>query len=328
METDPVTGEKKTLELDEKEKLYLDCLDAFYNEGGKQLLSNEEYEQLKLDLDFVGSKVAVYSKDEIRFVIANKRFAMGKPTLKDDEYDALRNKLKDQGSLVVLHEGASCSVDTGLCKTDLRIDTGKTRLLYLPGTVGGLLLIMECARASSNPAAHTLWAGIRPGALRDVPRRALTAAVRGVRSRFAGVSSGLSALILSSRSSSARRRPTFLARGLRRTSSRRSRSSRRPHAPNANTSSPSTSATFSPCSRTVSWRAACRATLWSASAPSPAARLTSRPTARRCSSSPRPRRSPLRPERPLGGSVICRSGRRRDGAAKEMPAPAFGRKSA
>ena len=85
----------------------------------------------------------MYSKDEIRFVIANKRFAMGKPTLKDDEYDALRNKLKDQGSLVVLHEGASCSVDTGLCKTDLRIDTGKTRLLYLPGTVGGLLLIME-----------------------------------------------------------------------------------------------------------------------------------------------------------------------------------------
>ena len=44
VETDPVTGEKKTLALDEKEKLYLDCLDAFYNEGGKQLLSNDECE--------------------------------------------------------------------------------------------------------------------------------------------------------------------------------------------------------------------------------------------------------------------------------------------
>lgn len=72
VETDPVTGEKKMLALDEKEKLYLECLDAFYNEGGKKLLSDDEYEQLKLDLDFEGSKVATYSKDEVLFVIANK----------------------------------------------------------------------------------------------------------------------------------------------------------------------------------------------------------------------------------------------------------------
>ena len=143
VETDPVTGEQKTLALDEKEKLYLECLDAFYNEDGKQLLSNEEYEQLKLDLDFDGSKVATYSKDEIRFVLANKRYKMGKPFLNDAEYDALRNELREQGSLVVLHDGASCSPDSGLCKTDLRVDNGKTRLLYLPGTSGGLLLVME-----------------------------------------------------------------------------------------------------------------------------------------------------------------------------------------
>ena len=41
VETDPVTGEKKTLTLNEKEKLYLECLDAYYNDGGKQLLSND-----------------------------------------------------------------------------------------------------------------------------------------------------------------------------------------------------------------------------------------------------------------------------------------------
>jgi len=143
VETDPVTGEKKTLALDEKEKLYLECLDAYYNEGGKQLLSDSEYEQLKLDMDFDGSKVATYSKDEIKFVLANKRFKMGKAIMNDAEYDALRTKLKDAGSLVVLHDGASCSVETGLCKTDLREDDGKTRLLYLPGTAGGLLLVME-----------------------------------------------------------------------------------------------------------------------------------------------------------------------------------------
>ena len=143
VETDPVTGEQKTLALDEKEKLYLECLDAYYNEDGKQLLGNEEYEQLKLDLDFDGSIFTTYTKDEIRFVLANKRFAMGKPTLSDSEYDALRLKLKDMGSLVVLHDGATCSAETGLCKTDMRVDSGKTRLLYLPGTVGGLLLVME-----------------------------------------------------------------------------------------------------------------------------------------------------------------------------------------
>jgi len=143
VETDPVTGEQKTLTLDEKEKLYLDCLDAFYNEGGKQLLSNEEYEQLKLDIDFEGSKVAVYSKDEIKFILANKRFKMGKAILNDAEYDNLRSKLREQGSLVILHDGASCNVETGMCKTDLRVDSGKNRLLYLPGTLGGLLLVME-----------------------------------------------------------------------------------------------------------------------------------------------------------------------------------------
>lgn len=143
VETDPVTGEKKTLGLDEKEKLYLDCLDAFYNEGGKQLLGDEEYEALKLDLDFDGSKVATYTRDEIKFVIAVKRFKMGKGIMSDSEYDELRTKLSAAGSLVVMHDGASCSVDTGLCKTDMRIDTGKTRLLYLPGAVGGLLLVME-----------------------------------------------------------------------------------------------------------------------------------------------------------------------------------------
>jgi len=143
VQTDPVTGERTAISLDEKEKLYLECLDAYYNEGGKQLLGDEEYEQLKLDLDFEGRKIATFSKDEIRFVLANKRFKMGQPTLSDSEYDELRLKLKKTGSTVVIHEGAACNVETGICKSDLSIDAGKTRLLYLPGTAGGLILTCE-----------------------------------------------------------------------------------------------------------------------------------------------------------------------------------------
>jgi len=145
VETDPVTGEQKSLSLDEKEKLYLECLDAFYNENGKALLSDEEYDKLKLDLDFDGSKVAVFSADEIKFVLANKRFKMGKAIMNDAEYDSLRKKLKDAGSLVVIHDAAKCSVDDGICKTDLVVDAGKTRLLYFPGTAGGLILSCELA---------------------------------------------------------------------------------------------------------------------------------------------------------------------------------------
>jgi hypothetical protein len=143
LQTDPATGEQKTISLGEKEKLYLECLDAYYNEGGKQLLSDDEYERLKLDLDFDGSVIATYSKDEIRFVLANKRYGMGKPTLSDDAYDALREQLRSAGSLVVLHDGASCNAETGICKSDLIVDSGKTRLLYLPGTAGGLILACE-----------------------------------------------------------------------------------------------------------------------------------------------------------------------------------------
>jgi len=142
VQTDPMTGERTAIDLDEKEKLYLECLDAFYNEGGKQLLGDEEYNQLKLDLDFEGAKIVTFSKDEIKFVLANKRYKMGKPIL-DAEYDALRNRLKAAGSTVIIHDGAKCNVEDGICKADLSIDAGKTRLLYLPGSLGGLLLVQE-----------------------------------------------------------------------------------------------------------------------------------------------------------------------------------------
>mmetsp|Transcript_22776 Transcript_22776/g.52487 ORF Transcript_22776/g.52487 Transcript_22776/m.52487 type:complete len:334 (-) Transcript_22776:369-1370(-) len=140
--SDPNTGERVRINLAEKEKLYLDCLDAFYNEG-KVLLGDEEYEQLKLDLDFEGSQIATFDNKEIKFLIANKRFRMGTPVLDDKEYDKLRRELKEKGSVVVLHDAPTCRADTGVCKLDMRVDNGKQRLLYFPGTVAGLVLVCE-----------------------------------------------------------------------------------------------------------------------------------------------------------------------------------------
>jgi len=145
VQTDPVTGEQKSISLDEKEKLYLECLDAYYNEGGKQLLDDDEYNNLKTDLAFDGSKVSTFSADEIKFVLANKRYSMGKPVMDDKEYDALRARLKAAGSNVIIHDSAKCSLDDGICKTDLIVDFGKTRLLYFPGTTAGLVLSCEIA---------------------------------------------------------------------------------------------------------------------------------------------------------------------------------------
>jgi len=137
------SGRSVPLGLDDKEKLYLDCLDSFYNEGGKAILSDDKYEQLKVDLEFSESRIMTYSKNEIRYLLANKRYKMGKPVLTDSEYDALRLQLKKEGSTVAMHDAPRCDADTGVCKMDLRVDKGKTRLLYLPGWAAGLLIFSE-----------------------------------------------------------------------------------------------------------------------------------------------------------------------------------------
>jgi len=136
-------GKSMPLGLDEKEKLYLECLDSFYNEGGKAVLPDNKYEQLKVDLEFSESRIMTYSKNEIRYLLANKRFKMGKPVLTDDEYNALRLQLKKDGSSVAMHDAPRCDMDSGVCKMDMRVDKGKTRLLYLPGWAGGLLVFSE-----------------------------------------------------------------------------------------------------------------------------------------------------------------------------------------
>ena len=79
------TGASVPLALEEKEKLYLECLDAYYNEDKKEILTQDKYEQLKLDLEFSEGRIMTYTKNEIRYLLANKRYKMGKPVLTDEE---------------------------------------------------------------------------------------------------------------------------------------------------------------------------------------------------------------------------------------------------
>merc|ERR1711966_114318 len=70
-------GNPVRLTLAAKEKLYLDATSAFHNDG-KSMMGDDEYDQLKLDLEFEGSPVGLMSRDEIKFMVAANRYAEGK----------------------------------------------------------------------------------------------------------------------------------------------------------------------------------------------------------------------------------------------------------
>jgi len=133
--------------LNAKENLYLDCCAAF-NVDGKTAISDEEYEQLKTDLTFEGSKVMLMSREEIKFMVAARRYREGRPIMSNEEFDGLRKKLKARNSPAVLHDEPRCQVDSAdgkVCKSDLYPDDGKNALLYAPAAVLTALLFNEGA---------------------------------------------------------------------------------------------------------------------------------------------------------------------------------------
>jgi len=124
-------GNPVKLTLAAKEKLYLDATSAYHNDG-KAKMGDEEYDQLKLDLQIEGSPVGLMSRDEIKFMVAANRYAEGKPIMSDEEFDDLRRSLKAKGSSAVIHKVPTCRVETQKCKADLIPDDVKNLVLYLP----------------------------------------------------------------------------------------------------------------------------------------------------------------------------------------------------
>ena len=99
----------KELPLAAKERLFIESIACFYNDE-KPMLSNDDYERLKLDLEFEASKYVTMSSEELKFVIASSRYREGKPIMADDAYDALRKKLKAMNSMAVIHDAPTCTV--------------------------------------------------------------------------------------------------------------------------------------------------------------------------------------------------------------------------
>eukprot|EP00887_Chlorella_sp_A99_P001905 scaffold18.g1905.t1 len=96
------------MSLGEKEAAYLDALSSYYYEQ-QPTLTDEEFDLLKDELVWSGSKVAVLSTDEQRFLEAQVAFAKGRPIMSDADFEALKLELRRAGSPVTA-QGARCSL--------------------------------------------------------------------------------------------------------------------------------------------------------------------------------------------------------------------------
>jgi len=157
--------------LGEKEQEYLDALQSFYFDK-TPILSNEEFDNLEQELLWQGSKVAVLSSTESKFLQASKAFAAGKPIMDDETYDQLKRDLKRKGSKVTA-QGPRCSIRSKNMYSDLSVDYLKMLLLNLPGvllTLGALFSVddltgFEITKAVELPEPYgiiVLWGLVLP----------------------------------------------------------------------------------------------------------------------------------------------------------------------
>jgi hypothetical protein len=109
------------------------ALQAYYFEG-KQLLNDDEFENLKDDLLWNGSKVAILSSAEQRFLEASRAYAKGTPILEDDEFDELKATLRSQNS-VVTRAGPRCSIRSRKVYSDASPDYLKLTALNIPAAL-------------------------------------------------------------------------------------------------------------------------------------------------------------------------------------------------
>eukprot|EP00210_Caulerpa_lentillifera_P007449 g7119.t1 len=120
----------ETRTLGEMEQEFLEAMQAWYFEG-KSIMSDEEFENLKDELTWQGSDVAILSSAEQKFLEASMGYASGKPLLSDSEYDALKLQLKQQGSFVAL-AGPRCSIRSRAMYSDLSVDYLRMTALNIP----------------------------------------------------------------------------------------------------------------------------------------------------------------------------------------------------
>ncbi|EFN52597.1 hypothetical protein CHLNCDRAFT_59756 [Chlorella variabilis] len=130
----------------EKEQLFLEAMAAFYYDE-KPVLSDTEFDNLKQELQWEGSKVVVLTKEEKRLLEAKLAFKKGKPIMSDEQYEALKASLAGASVFALPREGPSCTLgkpDTprGQKLAQAQADWLKMAALAVPPplVIAGLLL--------------------------------------------------------------------------------------------------------------------------------------------------------------------------------------------
>jgi hypothetical protein len=123
--------------LGEKELRFLEALRSFYYEG-VPAMSNEEFDRLKDELMWQGSRVIQLNGTEQRFLEAYRAYNRGAPVMSDAEYDELKRELQRQNSSVVT-QGPRCSIRTQRVFSDASVDYFKEAVLNVPGAIITLL---------------------------------------------------------------------------------------------------------------------------------------------------------------------------------------------
>ncbi|GAB4821390.1 hypothetical protein N2152v2_008436 [Parachlorella kessleri] len=115
-------------------------------------MSDQEFDNLKEELFWEGSRVAVLSGDEQRFLEAQLAYNAGKPLLSDAEFSALKTKLRQSGSKVTA-QGPRCSLQTQEVKADADVDWVKMVGLNVPPA----LVVLGAMFSIDNLTGVELW---------------------------------------------------------------------------------------------------------------------------------------------------------------------------
>lgn len=130
-----------TRTLGEMEQEFLEALSSFYYDGQPKL-SDEEFELLREELYWNGSKVATLDSDEQRFLEVSQAYAAGKQILSDDEFDELKAKLRNKNS-VVTAQGPRCSIRSKKMYSDATVDYLKMTAINIPAALLVLGLVFS-----------------------------------------------------------------------------------------------------------------------------------------------------------------------------------------
>eukprot|EP00884_Botryococcus_braunii_P020975 jgi/Botrbrau1/7561/Bobra.0159s0011.1 len=130
---------KSQMTLGEKEQEFLEALSSFYYDE-KPILNNEEFDLLKEELLWQGSKVAILSSQELKFLEAKGAYARGKPIMDDEQFDEMKRQLKLRDSRICA-QGPRCSLRSKKMYADATPDYLKMTLLNVPATIVTLLVL-------------------------------------------------------------------------------------------------------------------------------------------------------------------------------------------